>query len=112
LFILYILVNIGLTLYVIIYRSITNKDGVFLVFARVGGILLNFNSVLIVVLMLKQTILYIRSNRVLRRCIPVDEHIDFHKFVGRFMTALAILHTIAHIINFALNHSEYHLNHL
>ncbi len=92
--------NLALLLYVVIYRSTIIKSNVFEVFARIGGMLLNFNCSLIVVLMLKQTILLIRSNKFLRKLIPVDSHIDFHKFVGRFIAALAILHTIAHMINF------------
>ncbi|CAF1211376.1 unnamed protein product [Adineta ricciae] len=97
---LYILINLALLLYVVIYRSTVTKSNGFVVFARIGGMLLNFNCALIIVLMLKQTILLIRSNKLLRKLIPVDDHIDFHKVVGRVITGLAILHTIAHMANF------------
>ena len=70
------------------------------VLARVGGMLLNFNCALIIALMLKRTILLIRTNKFLRKFIPVDDHIDFHRVVGRVIAGLAVLHTIAHMANF------------
>ncbi|CAF1400176.1 unnamed protein product [Adineta steineri] len=97
---LYILINLALLLYVVIYRITVTKSNIFVIFARIGGLLLNFNCALVIVLMLKQTILIIRTNTFLRKLIPVDDHIDFHKVVGRVIAALAILHTIAHMINF------------
>ena len=97
---LYILVNIALALYVIIYRVVTLKAHVLIVFARIGGMLLNFNCALIIVLMLKQTILLIRTNKLLRKLIPVDDYIDFHRLVGRVIAGLAVMHTIAHMANF------------
>jgi Ca2+-binding EF-hand superfamily protein len=99
-FTVYILVNLALCLYVIIYRAAVTKANVLVVFARIGGMLLNFNCAFIIVLMLKQTILLIRSNVLIRKLIPVDDHIDFHKVVGRVIAGLAILHTIAHMANF------------
>ncbi|CAF1075995.1 unnamed protein product [Rotaria sordida] len=100
LLILYLLINLALIIYVIIYRTIKIKSHVLVIFARIGGILLNFNCALIVILMLKHAILLIRTNKLLRKLIPVDDHIDFHKVIGRIIAVLAILHTIAHIANF------------
>jgi hypothetical protein len=62
--------------------------------------LLNFNGALIIVLMLKRTILLLRTSILLRKLIPVDDHIDFHRVVGRVIAGLAIFHTIAHMANF------------
>ncbi len=107
LFILYILLNHALLLYVVIYKSVVTKSNVFEVFARAGGMLLNLNCSLVLVLMLKQTVLFIRSMRLLRKLIPVDSHIDFHKFVGRFIAVLAIVHMIAHMINYGRLQGEY-----
>ncbi|CAF4486135.1 unnamed protein product [Rotaria socialis] len=76
--------------------------------ARICGLLLNFNCSFIIALMLRQTIVFIRSHRLLRKLIPVDDHIDFHRVVGRFIAILSTLHTIAHIANFA-NTKEYSL---
>lgn len=98
---LYVLINVALLLYVVIYRSTVTKNKALVVIARIGGMLLNFNCALVVVLMLRQTILFIRSRKLLRTLIPVDTHIDFHKMVGRYIGVLAIIHTLAHMINFA-----------
>jgi hypothetical protein len=104
--ILYILINLALSLYVVIYRSTVRKANGLVVFARIGGMLLNFNCTLVIVLMLKYTILMVRSNKHLRKWIPIDDHIDFHKFVGRFITVLVIFHAVAHMINFGLRTGE------
>jgi predicted ferric reductase len=48
----------------------------------------------------------IRSNKYLRKWIPIDDHIDFHKFVGRFIAVLVIFHTVAHMINFGRRTGE------
>ena len=77
--ILYILINLGLGLYVLIYRATVVKANVLIIFARITGMLLNFNCTLVIVLMLKYTILMVRSNKYLRKWIPTDDHIDFHK---------------------------------
>ena len=98
--IIYLLINLVLLLYVIIYRVVVTKSHIFVVFARIGGMLLNFNCALVIVLMLKHIILVIRTIKFLRKIIPVDDHIDFHKVVGRVIAGLAILHTIAHMVNF------------
>ncbi|CAM4780401.1 unnamed protein product [Rotaria magnacalcarata] len=105
--IIYLLINHGLVIYVIYYRTIKVKLNVPIVFARICGMLLNFNCTFIIVLMLKQTIRIIRSNKFLRKGIPVDDHIDFHKVVGRIIVVLSILHTIAHVVNVGAynNHS-------
>jgi predicted ferric reductase len=96
---LYILINVGLIVYAIIYRAVVLKAHVLIVFARISAMLLNFNCSFVIVLMLKQTILVVRTTR-LHRWLPIDDHIDFHKFVGRLIAALSIFHTIAHMSNF------------
>ncbi|CAF4246691.1 unnamed protein product, partial [Rotaria magnacalcarata] len=83
--IIYLLINHGLVIYAICYRTIKVKSNVPIVFARICGMLLNFNCTFNIVLMLKQAILIIRSNKFLRKGIPVDDHIDFHKVVGRII---------------------------
>jgi hypothetical protein len=98
---LYLLVHLALAIYVIIYRATVTRSHVLVIFARIGGMLLNFNCAFIIALMLRQTILVIRTNRFLRKLIPVDDHIDFHKVVGRVIAGLAILHSLAHMSNFA-----------
>lgn len=96
---LYILINIALILYVAIYRAVVMKAPVFIVFARISGMLLDFHCSLVILLMLKQTILLIRTTK-LYKWLPIDDHIDFHKFVGRLIVVLSCIHTISHMINF------------
>lgn len=97
---IYILINLALIIYVIIYRAYQQKAYVFVVIARIGGILLDFNCALVIALMLKRTILIMRSTKILRKFLPIDDHIDFHRIVGRFIGVLAIVHTAGHIANF------------
>jgi hypothetical protein len=97
---LYLLINLALILYVVLYRAVTVKSGALAVIARTSGMLMNFNCACVIVLMLKQTILIIRTIKRLRKWIPVDDHIDFHRFVGRVIAILAVVHAIAHVSNF------------
>ena len=96
---LYVLINVALMLYAIVYRAVATKAHVLIVFARLSGMLLNFNCAFIIVLMLKQTILLMRTTK-LYKWLPIDDHIDFHKFVGRLIGVLSLIHTIAHMSNF------------
>lgn len=68
-------------------------------FARIGGILLNFNSSLIVLLVLRRLVTWLRNSLLGRNFLPVDNFIKFHKFIGIFILFFSILHTVAHCIN-------------
>ncbi|XP_038057987.1 NADPH oxidase 5-like [Patiria miniata] len=69
-----------------------------IIVARGCGQCLNLNSSLILVLMLRQTLTYIRSTRV-ARLLPIDQHIIFHKTVGLIIAALSLVHSLAHVGN-------------
>ena len=97
---LYILVNLALMLYAAIHGAVVVKQHVLIVFARMSGMMLNFNCAFIVVLMLKQTILLMRTTQ-LYKWLPIDDHIDFHQFVGRLIAVLSAIHTIAYVSEFA-----------
>ena len=99
--ILYLLINLALILYVVLCRAVTVKSGALEVIARASGMLLNLNCGFVILLMLKQTILIIRTVKWLRKWIPVDDHIDFHRYVGRVIAVLTLIHTIGHMVNFA-----------
>ncbi|CAF4304148.1 unnamed protein product, partial [Adineta steineri] len=102
--ILYILISIALIIYVIIYQVIIlKKHSVPQVIARIGGMLVNFNYALAVSLMLKQTMTIIRRLYYLRIFIPVDDHIDAHRFVGTMLFISAMTHSLGHSITFAIN---------
>lgn len=68
-------------------------------FARIGGILLNFNSSLIVLLVLRRLVTWLRNSLLGRNFLPVDNFIKFHKFIGIFIVLFSILHTVSHCIN-------------
>ncbi|CAF0862575.1 unnamed protein product [Adineta steineri] len=102
--ILYILISIALIIYVIIYQVIIlEKHSVSQVIARIGGMLVNFNYALAVSLMLKRTMTIIRRLYYLRIFIPVDDHIDAHRFVGTMLFISAMIHSLGHSITFAIN---------
>lgn len=67
-----------------------------IVIARLNGGMLNFNCALILVLMLRKHITWLRSKGggVL---IPLDHHIDLHKIVGIIILIETLLHTVAHL---------------
>jgi hypothetical protein len=100
--ILYILSLIGLITYVAIYRTtIAPTQSIWQTFARIGGILINYNYAIAISLMLKQTMTIIRRLYYLRLFIPVDDHIDAHRLVGTVLSISAIIHSLGHAIHFA-----------
>jgi hypothetical protein len=95
---IYILTLIAL----IIYRVVTLKNNtVWQIFARIGGILVNFNYTIAICLMLKQTMTIIRRLYYVRFFIPVDDHIDAHRLVGKVLFISAMIHSFGHAIHFA-----------
>ena len=64
-----------------------------------SGRCINFNSVMILVLVLRYTITILR-NMGLAPLLPLDHNVYFHKLVGWLLFAQSWLHTIMHLINF------------
>ena len=75
------------------------KVNVFVKFARAGGILLNFNSCLIILLVLRRTNTLLRNSIIGRHYPVLDEFLKFHKIIGFWILFLSIMHTVAHAIN-------------
>lgn len=67
--------------------------------ARGCGAALNFNGALILVPMLRHFMTWLRKTSI-NNYLPIDEGIEFHKLVGQFMFVFAIVHTIAHFLNY------------
>jgi hypothetical protein len=67
--------------------------------ARAGGILLNFNSGLIVLLVLRRLVTWVRNSVIGRNYLPVDHFIKFHKYIGMLILLYSIIHTVGHCIN-------------
>ncbi|CAF4459121.1 unnamed protein product [Rotaria sp. Silwood2] len=101
---LYILATIGLDISVIIELVVKEQNrNVFLVLAHIAGCSIKFNFVLSIILMLKHCMVLIRALRWLRRFLPVDDHIDAHRYVGGALVFYTVVHSLAHVINYAAN---------
>ena len=100
----YISVTIALIIFVIIFRvdHEMNHNG-WQVTARISGELIYFHFALLITLMLRETITVIRRYRWLRRFIPLDDHIDAHRIVGGMFSFWTIIHTIGHVVNYAIH---------
>ncbi|KAG5675924.1 hypothetical protein PVAND_005781 [Polypedilum vanderplanki] len=75
------------------------KSNIFVVFARACGQCLNFNCAWVLVLMLRQTLTYLRT-RGWGSFLPLDQHIYLHKLTGWLIVSFGLWHTIMHVINF------------
>lgn len=102
--IVYFLVQIGLALLQLNLYSQANN---YVKVARVGGILLNFNSCLVILLVMRRLTTWLRNLEIGRRCLALDEFLNFHKFIGFFILALSLMHTIAHCVNLFYLSSNY-----
>ena len=64
------------------------------------GQCLNFNCAFVLVLMLRQTLTFLRT-RGLGTFLPLDQHIYLHKLTGWLIVCYGVVHTFTHIINFS-----------
>lgn len=95
-FLVYLLIQIGLAL---LQYYLYIESNVAVRIARIGGILINFNSVLVILLVLRRLTTWIRNSAIGRNYLPIDDSIKFHKFVGLFIFVLSLVHTAAHCVN-------------
>lgn len=72
-----------------------------LLIVYVSGQCLNFNCSFVLVLMLRQCITFLRT-RGFGAFLPLDNHIYMHKVTGILIAIYALVHTIMHLINFAV----------
>eukprot|EP00092_Neocalanus_flemingeri_P018191 GFUD01019688.1.p1 GENE.GFUD01019688.1~~GFUD01019688.1.p1 ORF type:complete len:1116 (+),score=193.24 GFUD01019688.1:205-3552(+) len=88
------------------FRNFSTLNGFtpnpFYLISRACGRTLLFNSVLVVLLVLRNSISLLRRIG-LASYLPLDNNIYLHKFVGVMMFLQASLHTIMHLSNFAIN---------
>ncbi|XP_071440439.1 NADPH oxidase 5 [Hetaerina americana] len=73
----------------------------YVILARACGQCLNLDCSLVLVLMLRRCLTFLRA-RGLSHFLPLDHHIYFHKLVGVLILGFSILHTITHSINFSM----------
>lgn len=95
--VLFVLINAGL----FISRAIQYRhSNIFVIFARACGQCLNFNCAWVLVLMLRQTLTFLRT-RGWTAFLPIDHHIYLHKLTGGLIAAYSLVHTIMHLVNFS-----------
>ena len=100
--VLYILANVGIATNVTVIQVVHEDNrNALLVVAHISGCLIKFNFALSVTLMLRQCMALVRQQRSLRRLCPVDDHIDAHRYVGYVLACSLVVHSLAHIINYA-----------
>ncbi|XP_019687716.3 NADPH oxidase 5 isoform X1 [Felis catus] len=69
--------------------------------AKGCGQCLNFDCSFIVVLMLRRCLTWLRATW-LAQVLPLDQNIQFHQLMGWVVVGLSLVHTVAHVANFAL----------
>lgn len=72
----------------------------FVIIARACGQCLNFNCAWVLVLMLRQTLTFLRT-RGCTAILPIDHHIYLHKLTGVLIAVFSLVHTIMHLVNFS-----------
>ena len=94
---LFFVINIALFL---VGAIIHREKGPVVAIARGCGQCLNFNPVLVMILMMRRALTWLRSTRV-AVLLPLDQHIELHKLSGYTITFFGVLHTLAHLVNFS-----------
>ena len=103
------LISVNIALFVqraVYFQDFTTLSGLtpnpFYLLSRACGRTLLFNSVMILILVLRYTITGLRDLG-LASVLPLDNNIYFHKLVGRMIFVQAWLHAVMHFCNFAIN---------
>ncbi|KAH9528182.1 NADPH oxidase 5 [Dermatophagoides farinae] len=95
------IIYIAITLSLFIYRFGQYADTtIALAIARASAIAIYGQSGLIIVLILRKSISYVRSFG-LARYFPLDHYVYFHKVTGWSIAFFSLVHTLAHLYNFA-----------
>ncbi|KAG7522789.1 NADPH oxidase 5 [Solea senegalensis] len=87
-----------------------NYGGAWFMVAKGCGQCLNFNCTFVMVLMLRRCLTWLRATWVVR-VLPLDQNILLHQIVGYAILSYTLVHTTAHIFNFArlAENSDYSL---
>jgi predicted ferric reductase len=95
-FLVYFLVQLGL----VILQINTYQNSIMAVrVARVGAILIDFNISLMILLVLRRFTTWIRNSFIGRNYLPIDQTIQFHKFIGCYIVILSLMHIIGQSVN-------------
>ena len=85
---------------IIVYYPLIILQGPAVAIARGCGQCLNFNPTFVIIVMMRRGLTWLRSTRV-AFLFPLDQHIELHKMCGWVIFIFAIIHTLAHIVNFS-----------
>ena len=72
-----------------------------LMIAKGCGVAINATTTLMILLMTRPLITKIRMN--FSNILPVDKHVEFHKYGGILLFILAVIHTVVHLVNIDKN---------
>ena len=75
-----------------------HPQGAAVAIARGCGQCLNFNPTLVVILMMRRGLTWLRSTRV-AFLFPLDQHIELHKLAGWAIFVFSVIHFLAHVVN-------------
>uniref|UniRef100_A0AAV2L1C1 Uncharacterized protein n=1 Tax=Knipowitschia caucasica TaxID=637954 RepID=A0AAV2L1C1_KNICA len=78
----------------------SREGGPWYMLARGCGQCLNFNCTLILVLMLRRCLTWLRATWLVK-VLPLDQSVLLHQIVGYAILSYTLLHTCAHLFNFA-----------
>ncbi|KAF6131770.1 NADPH oxidase 5 [Phyllostomus discolor] len=93
---------LGLHVLLFALAASAHRDlGISIMVAKGCGQCLNFDCSFIVVLMLRRCLTWLRTTW-LAQVLPLDQNIQFHQLMGYVVVGLSLVHTVAHIVNFAL----------
>lgn len=67
--------------------------------ARAAGILIDFNSCLVILLVLRRLTSWARNTLLGARISALDDFINFHKVIGIWIGITSLIHTVGQIIN-------------
>lgn len=91
----YFMINVNL---IFIQLYLYSEYNTYVLIARVCGILLDFNCMIIILLPLRCFVTWMRT-LIGKDFRAIDQFIDFHKFIGFYILLLSIIHTLAHSLN-------------
>ncbi|XP_006823383.1 NADPH oxidase 5-like [Saccoglossus kowalevskii] len=80
------------------YQNYGAPSDVWIAIAKGSGRCLSFNTMFIVILMLRKCLTWLRRT-MLGYYLPLDDHVMLHKMVGWIIVILSIIHTVSHLLN-------------
>jgi hypothetical protein len=105
----YFALQAGLVGYQVNYYAEIDSTA-WMITARTLGILISFNMVLMVLLVARKTLTFLRNTRIGQICLPFDRFTSLHKYIGFSILFLSVLHTFAHgadLCNFSFDSQFY-----